>query len=500
MASPATDATTAESPKYSPENLNPHFNYPWAPNKNDLKCTYKFLHFKDILRAIVTYIPIIAAIRYYVDTLPTEDVEFYKAFALDNQQSLLIAAALVFLILFYRWASAPRDVYLLNFSVLHGIGDEHKVPKKRFIEHTIGVNRFDKDALDFQFRTLDRNGVGEETYFPKAVTRVPAVINMETAREEAEYVMFPIVEDALKRCGLKPKDIGVLIVNCSLFNPTPSLCAMIINHFGMRKDITSYNLSGMGCSAGLIAIALAQEQLQLKPNQYALVVSTENITQNWYLGNDRAMLLSNTLFRVGGAAIILTNRPMDKYRAKYRLNHLVRINMGFDRTSYEAVYQVEDNCFVRGVRLSKDLMKVAAKGINENMSKMGPKILPWTEQLKFAFSMVKKMINKASPLYTPNFKKAVDYFCIHAGGRAVIDTIEKELSLTERDTEPSRATLYRFGNTSSSSIWYELNYVEKAFQPRRGEKVWQIAFGSGFKCNSAVWEVLKDYNYVPLKQ
>lgn len=27
---------------------------------------------------------------------------------------------------------------------------------------------------------------------------------------------------------------------------------------------------------------------------------------------------------------------------------------------------------------------------------------------------------------------------------------------------------------------------------RRGERVWQIAFGSGFKCNSAVWRALRD--------
>ena len=52
-----------------------------------------------------------------------------------------------------------------------------------------------------------------------------------------------------KRCrlwhaGLKPRDIDILVVNCSLFNPTPSLSAMIINHFKMRSDILSYNLAG----------------------------------------------------------------------------------------------------------------------------------------------------------------------------------------------------------------------------------------------------------------
>ena len=32
---------------------------------------------------------------------------------------------------------------------------------------------------------------------------------------------------------------------------------------------------------------------------YALVVSTENITQNWYHGIERSMLIPNTIFRMG---------------------------------------------------------------------------------------------------------------------------------------------------------------------------------------------------------
>ena len=52
------------------------------------------------------------------------------------------------------------------------------------------------------------------------------------------------------------------------------------------------------------------------PNSTALVVSTENITQNWYFGNDRSMLIPNCLFRVGGAAMLLSNKRSDRRRAK----------------------------------------------------------------------------------------------------------------------------------------------------------------------------------------
>ena len=65
----------------------------------------------------------------------------------------------------------------------------------------------------------------------------------------------------------------------------------------MRSDIRSYNLAGMGCSAGLIAIDLAKHLLASRPGSLAMVVSTENITPNLYMGNQRSMQLQNTLFR-----------------------------------------------------------------------------------------------------------------------------------------------------------------------------------------------------------
>jgi len=401
--------------------------------------------------------------------------------------SFLLGAGLAML----RFSSKKR-VCLVDFTVFKP-PEDWKVDVEQLMEISCSSNIFTKKSIEFSLAVTKRSGVAPVgTYLP------PAIINqepktMKASREEAEVVMFGCLDDLFAKTGIRPKDVGVLIVNCSLFNPTPSLTAMIVNHYKMRSDIVSYNLSGMGCSAGLIAISLAQELLQVHKNTYAVVVSTENITKNFYMGNARSMMIPNMLFRVGGAAIALSNRPRDFGQAKYELTHLVRTHRGADDEAYQTVFQKEDDDETVGVFLSKGLMNVAGEVLKINMSTLGPQVLPYSEQLKFLWNIIqRKVLKKRMKAYIPDFRKAFEHFCIHAGGRGVIDALEENLKLTKEDVLPSRHALKYYGNTSSASIWYELAWSETFPSIQRGERVWQIGFGSGFKCNSAVWRALRD--------
>ncbi|CAK9161940.1 unnamed protein product [Ilex paraguariensis] len=209
-------------------------------------------------------------------------------------------------------------------------------------------------------------------------------------------------------------------------------------------------------------------------------------------------LLGKRLSRVGGAAVLLSNKSVDRRRAKYKLVHVVRTHRGADDKAFRCVYQEQDDNGKTGVSLSKDLMAIAGGALKTNITTLGPLVLPISEQLLFfATLLVKKLFNENVKPYIPDFKLAFDHFCIHAGGRAVIDELEKNLHLLPAHVEASRMTLHRFGNTSSSSIWYELAYTEAKRRMRKGHRVWQIAFGSGFKCNSAIWEALQNVTPSP---
>uniref|UniRef100_A0A7N2RD87 very-long-chain 3-oxoacyl-CoA synthase n=1 Tax=Quercus lobata TaxID=97700 RepID=A0A7N2RD87_QUELO len=256
-----------------------------------------------------------------------------------------------------------------------------------------------------------------------------------------------IVKDLLSKHNINPKSIDILVSNCSLFCPKPSLTSMIINKFGFRSNVKSVSLRGMDCSAGMLSISLVKDLLKVHKNSVALVLSMEVVTPNGYNGKVKSMHMANILFRMGGAAILLSNRKQDKHKAKYKLQNLVRTHLGSDDRAYQSVHQQPDEAGKVGMSLSQELLHVAAKALRTNISELSPLVLPYSERLQYGW-------------------------------------------LHKEDAEASRMTLYRFGNTSSSSLWYELSYLEAKGRVKKGDRVWQISFGSGFMCNSAVWKCI----------
>ncbi|KAK7287213.1 hypothetical protein RIF29_00346 [Crotalaria pallida] len=188
----------------------------------------------------------------------------------------------------------------------------------------------------------------------------------------------------------------------------------------------------MGCIAGVIAIYLAKDLLHVYRNTYAILVNIENITHNWYVGNKKSMLILNCLFRIGGTIVLLSKKGFDKRKSKYELAHIVRTHKGTDDKAFKCVYKEQDDAGKTGVSLSKDLMTIA-DGALINITTLGRLVLPISKQFLFISTLTtKKLFNsKIKPYYIPNFKLSFVHFCIHGGGRAMIDDLEKNLWLCQ---------------------------------------------------------------------
>lgn len=140
----------------------------------------------------------------------------------------------------------------------------------------------------------------------------------------------------------------------------------------------------------------------------------------------------------------------------------MRVHLGRDEPAYRCIFQEPDSQGRMGVALSKDIVHVAAKALTTNLTRLGamlvaimvvtaihwweaangtrkvhliepafwstptfcpvagPLVLPWSEKLMFAANWVARFFKgkEAIAAYVPDFTKAFDHFCLHAGARA----------------------------------------------------------------------------------
>jgi len=186
-------------------------------------------------------------------------------------------------------SQAPLQLQDLNSHMCAFIGPclhcSWRFPRSQLRKLCEKRGRFTTEDLDFQEKIAYRTGLGDDTAVVPAIQAGrDEALGMEPARFEFAATCFPTIQELLDKTGVCADQINFVITNSSLFNPTPSLSAMVVNHFKMSKRTIGYSLGGMGCSAGIIALDLAKELLELHPNSYALVISHENITNNFYVG------------------------------------------------------------------------------------------------------------------------------------------------------------------------------------------------------------------------
>lgn len=203
----------------------------------------------------IPIVPILVAVLLHLSTLTLEDLMTHLAM-LKSYSTLVVFLATVYVM------SRPRNIYLVDFSC-YKPHERFMMSKQRFIEEMSEF--FDEESLMFQKRVLERSGLADKTYIfnNHDKSRRPLDFAFSCNQYEAKNVIIGAIDDLLAKTGVKIGDIGIVIVNCSAFNPTPSLSSMIVNHYKLGVHVITYNLGGMGCSAGLISVDLANRLLQV---------------------------------------------------------------------------------------------------------------------------------------------------------------------------------------------------------------------------------------------
>ncbi|RCV11015.1 hypothetical protein SETIT_2G154200v2 [Setaria italica] len=232
----------------------------------------------------------------------------------------------------HRWrahlpATVSRRRAASGFSGRRRGGEDKREDKMRgrrisieLAGHVIQRNKW-LGLPDYHFLlvVIVRSGIGEETYAPRSILEGRAD---SPTLQDALDKMDAFLDDAVSEL------FTLAVCNVSMLSPVPSLASRIVCRYGLREDVAAYNLAGMGCNAGLIALDLARNALHTRPRVLALVVPPMSIAPNWYSSTDKSTMLANCLIRSGDAAVLITKNPARRGRAKMKLCCLVHVHIG----------------------------------------------------------------------------------------------------------------------------------------------------------------------------
>ena len=76
-------------------------------------------------------------------------------------------------------------------------------------------------------------------------------------------------------------------------------------------------------------------------------------------------------------------------------------------------------------------------------------------------------------------RKDVKHWGIHPGSTKIIDYVQAQLGLADEQVEVSHNILYHYGNMSSATILFVLDYIQRCNHPEPDEYGILLAFGPG---------------------
>jgi predicted naringenin-chalcone synthase len=85
-------------------------------------------------------------------------------------------------------------------------------------------------------------------------------------------------------------------------------------------------------------------------------------------------------------------------------------------------------------------------------------------------------------------REEVSHWCVHPGGKKILDAIYKSLSFTNGHLDASYAVLSEFGNMSSPTILFVLKRILDTIDYTRPNCIFGAAFGPGLTMETFIGE------------
>ena len=311
--------------------------------------------------------------------------------------------------------------------------------KLKFLYAHSGINTRYSILPDF---TLP---VEERTFFKDDAPDISR--RMELYNEYAA----PLSVETIEKCISGKIDKGaithLITVSCTGMS-APGLDLQILEMMGLPDTIMRTSVNFMGCYAAIHGMKIADAFCKSTPNANVIVVCTEFCSLHFQQGFNIDNLTSSLIFADGCAALLMQSAPGEK-----------------------------------GIILENFFSQVMFKGKKDMAWELSPTGFLMTlsgyipDLVKADFEV---LVNHALEK-TGRKKEDITDWCIHPGGKKILDVIAESMGLDKEMLHPSYEVLNDFGNMSSPTVLFVLEKILAEIK-NSGESspaIFGAAFGPG---------------------
>jgi len=217
---------------------------------------------------------------------------------------------------------------------------------------------------------------------------------------------------------------------------------------------TSVNF--MGCYAAIHALKIADAFCKTDKNANVLIVCTELCTLHFQKEQSMDNMTSSMLFSDGAAAVLVTS---DNDQKGLTIDHF-----------YSTV----------AVKGKKDMAwELSSKGFLMTLSGYIPELIEEDFNGLVANALAAASVSKED----------ITHWCIHPGGKKILEAVHKSLSFTNGQLENCYTVLKEYGNMSSPTVLFVLEKIMQEIKTGDTATIFGAAFGPGISMETFILSV-----------
>ncbi|MDZ4795245.1 MAG: type III polyketide synthase [Bacteroidota bacterium] len=237
----------------------------------------------------------------------------------------------------------------------------------------------------------------------------------------------------------------LITVSCTGMS-APGLDLELLELLGLPATTFRTSINFMGCYAAIHALKIADAFCKADKKANVLIVCTELCTLHFQKEHSVDNMTSSMLFADGAAAVLVTGNNEQEGLA---------IDNFYSMVSLEGKKDMAWELSSKGFLMT--LSSYVAGMIEED------------------FEVLVQQALTAAGLG----KEAISHWCIHPGGKKILEAVHKSLGFTNGQLQPCYDVLRDYGNMSSPTVLFVLEKIMENLHKKEKNTIFGAAFGPG---------------------